>query len=123
MVHSPVFPWTVEHATDFLNNCHVVSDGKSAHERLKKRPYRGELLQFGAAVMFRIAGKFPGGVMMERWHFGTWLGNCFHTEEHIVARTRDGLVIRFRAVKLMAEVTTSEDLDAIKGSPWASLGF
>ena len=37
-VHSPVFPWIVQHATDILNTCHVGSDGKSAFERLKKRP-------------------------------------------------------------------------------------
>ena len=29
-VHSPVFPWIVEHATDLLNKCHVASDSKSA---------------------------------------------------------------------------------------------
>ena len=50
-VHSPVFPWIVEHAKDILNKCHVASDGKSAHERLKRRQHRGELLPFGTAVM------------------------------------------------------------------------
>ena len=73
-VHSPVFPWIVDHATDNLNKCHVASDGKSAYERLKKRPQRGKLLPIGASVMFRVAGKVPGGLMTERWHLGTWLG-------------------------------------------------
>ena len=36
-VHSPVFPWIVEHATDILNKCNVASDGKSAYEQLKTR--------------------------------------------------------------------------------------
>ena len=121
-VHSPVFPWIVEHATDILNKCHEASDGKSAYERLKKRPHRGELLPFGASVMFRVAGKVPGGLMTERWHMGTWLGRQFHTEEHIVARKGDGLVIRSRAVKVMPEPTTMDDLDAIKGSPWPPSG-
>ena len=40
-VHSPVFPWIVERATDILNQCHVASDGKSAYERLKRRQHRG----------------------------------------------------------------------------------
>ena len=85
-VLSPVFPWIVEHATDTLNKCLVASDGKSAYERLKRRQHRGMLLPFGTAVMFRVAGKVPGGVMTERWHLGTRLGKRFHTEEHIVAR-------------------------------------
>ena len=55
--------------------------------------------------------------MTERWHLGMWLGKRFHTEEHVVARKRDGLVIRFRAVKAMPEETTLDDLDNIKGSP------
>ena len=43
----------------------MASDGKSAYERLKKRLHRGELLAFGASVMFRVAGKVPGGLMTE----------------------------------------------------------
>ena len=72
------------------------------------------LLPFGTAAMFRVAGKVPGGVMTERWHLGTWLGKRFHTEEHIVARKGDGLVIRSRAVKAMPEETTLDDLDSIR---------
>ena len=64
----------LEHAMDILNKYHVVSDGKSAYERLKRLPQRGVLFTFGTAVMFRVAGKVPGGVMTERWRLGTWLG-------------------------------------------------
>ena len=70
----------------------MASDGES--ERWKRRQHRGVLLPFGTAVMFRDAGKVPGGVMTERWHLGTCLGERFHTEEHVEARKGDGLVIR-----------------------------
>ena len=53
---------------------------------------------------------------------GTWLGKRFHTEEHIVARKGDRLVVRSRAVKVMPEPTTMDDLDAIKASPWVPSG-
>ena len=121
-VHSPVFPWIVQHATDILNKFHEASDDKSAYGRLKRRQHRGLLLPFGTAVMLRVAGKVPGGVMTERWHLGTWLGKRFHTEEHTVARKGDGLVIRSKAVKVMLQETLLEELDAIKGSPWALSG-
>ena len=85
-VHSPVFPWIVEHATDILDKCHVASDGKSTYERLKRRQHREMLFLFGTAVMFGVAGKGPGGVMAERWRLGTCLGKRFRTLEHIVAR-------------------------------------
>ena len=77
-VHSPVFPWIVDHATDILNKCHVA--------RVEETSTSRGALAIGAAVMFKVAGKVPGGVMTERWHLGTWLGKRFHTEEHIVAR-------------------------------------
>ena len=109
---------------DILNKCHVASDGKSAYERLERLQHQGVLWPFGTAVMFRVAGKVPGGVMTERWHFGSGWGKCcFHTEEHIVARKVDGLVIRSRAVKAMLGETTLAYLDMIKGSPWAPLEF
>ena len=79
-------------------------------------------MPFGAVVMFRVARKVPDGVMTERWHLGTWLGKRFHTEEHTVARKGDGLVIRSRAAKLMPDGPISEDLETIKGSPWALSG-
>ena len=101
-----------------VNKCQVASDGKSAYERLKKRPHRGELLLSGASVMFREAGNIPG-LITERWHLGTWLEKRFHAEEDIVARKGDGLVIRSRAAKVMPEPTTMDDLDAVEGSSWA----
>ena len=70
-VHSPVFPWIDEHATDILNKCHVASDGKSACERLKKRPHRGEILPFGASVMFRVAGKVLGSLILGKPSHGS----------------------------------------------------
>ena len=63
-VHSPVYPWIVEHVTDILNKYHVTNDGRSTYGRLKKSPHRrkrrvegGE----GASAMFRVTGKVPGG--------------------------------------------------------------
>ena len=39
-VHSLLFPWIVEHATNILNTCHVASDGKSVCERFERRQHR-----------------------------------------------------------------------------------
>ena len=38
--------------------------------------------------------------MAERWYEGVWLGKRFHTEEHLVARATDGVVVRTRSVSL-----------------------
>ena len=63
-----------------------------------------------------------GCIERERWHLRTWLGQRFHTEEHLVARKGDGFEIRSRAAKAMPKETTMDDLDAIKGLSVAPSG-
>ena len=48
--------------------------------------------------------------------------NVSTQKNKFVARKGDGLMIRSRSVKGMPEETTMDDLDAIKGSPWAPSG-
>ena len=122
-VHSPAFPWIVEHATDILNKCHVASDGESAKERLKRRQHRGVLLPLGAAVLFRVAGKVPRGVVTERWHLGTWPGKTLpHRRTHCGTKGR-WPCDQSKGIESNPEETTSDDLDAIKGSAWVPLEF
>ena len=87
-VHSPLFPWIVEHATDILNKCHVASDGKSTYERLKRRQHRGFSSHSGQRWCSELLGRFQEA-MTERRHLGTWLGKRFRTEEHIARRRND----------------------------------
>ena len=119
-VHSPVFLWIVEQATDILNKCHVASDGKSVYERLKKRPHRGELLPFGAAVIVQSCWEGSRRRHDGEVALGHMAGKTFFTQKNIVARKEDGLVIRSRVVKLMPEATAVVDLDAIKVSVGSS---
>ena len=94
--------WIVEHAADILNKCRVASDGKSAYERLKmtstsrcalETRLSGDVQSCWEGSRRSLAGEVaPGHVA----------GKTCHTEEHIVARKGDGLVIRSRAVKAMS---------------------
>ena len=101
-VLSPVFPWIVEHSTDILNKCHVASDGKSAYERLKKRPPRRA---------FAI------------WCFGD-VQSCWEGSR----RSHDGEVAHGHVAgktfphRRTPEPTTMGDLDAMKGSSWSPSG-
>ena len=117
-----VFAWLVEHAVDLLNKFHVAADGKTAFERLKGKKHRGEVLPFCAPVMLRVSGRVQGGVMAERWFEGIWLGKRFHTEEHLVARAVDGVVVRTRSVQQMPSVVTMELLNQVVGLPWTPAG-
>ena len=56
-----LFGWLVRHAVDLANKRLVGRDGTTAWQRMRGRPYRGQLLRFGAPVMHRLAGDPIGG--------------------------------------------------------------
>ena len=72
--------------------------------------------------MLRVAGKPQGGLMQERWIDGTWLGLRWSSQEHLVARACDGVVVRSRAVREVPRPVTMEALDKIVGLPHAPQG-
>ena len=73
-VDHPIFYWLVEHAADVSTKFQKGVDGKTAYERLKGKPYQGEILEFGCQVHHRVPGKSQGGLLAARWHTGVWLG-------------------------------------------------
>ena len=121
-VDTIVFSWLIEHATDCWNKLNVGADGKTSFERCKGKRYNGEMLPFGSPVMYRVAGKVQGGVMTERWYEGLWLGQRFHTQEHLVGKLSDGEVVRTRCVKELPNPITLALLRTIVGQPWAPAG-
>ena len=111
-VHGNLFGWLVKHATDLGNKRLASKDGATPWERLRGRPYRGQLLRFGAPVMHRLVGKPVGGVLMNRWSPGSWVGKSPLTDEHLVALPT-GQVIRCRAVRELDEQVRMMDLRRI----------
>ena len=121
-IEHPVVAWLIEHAADILNKTQVGRDGRTPYERLKGRKYAGVFLEFGAQVMLKVSGKLQGGLMQERWVDGTWLGMRWSSQEHLVARACDGVVVRTRAVREVPRAVTLDILDGIVGMPHAPQG-
>ena len=70
----PIMTWLVEHAADMLNKYQVRSDGRTSYERIRVKPYKGEMIEFGRMVFHMYPGKHSGGSMKERWGSGIFLG-------------------------------------------------
>ena len=121
-IDSPALPWLVEHAVDLVNKLQVGSDGRTAYERLKLKRYHGEMYRFGEPVLARVTGKPVGGLVIERFVEAIWLGQRFHSGEHIIARESDGRVFRCTTVKQSTSKLTLELLSGIRGSPWEATG-
>ena len=79
--HSSLFTWMVRHGVDLFNKRQPGFDGRTPFERLRGRPYQGELLPFGAPVLHRLSGLPVGGVLVDRWNPGSWLGKTSDSDE------------------------------------------
>ena len=93
-----IFAWLVEHAADILNKYVVGTDGRTAYHRVRGRPFRGEMYEFGCGVWFRPVGKLQGGSLRPRWYNGIWIGKRYDTNEHYVI-AESGKVYRTRCAR------------------------
>ena len=78
------FEWMLKHGTDLLNKRQPGVDGATPWQRLHGKTYAGELLRFGTSVLHRLSGQVQGGVLVDRWHRGTWLGKTADSDEHVI---------------------------------------
>ena len=81
---SSLFGWILRHGVDVHNKRQPGFDGRTAFERLRGRPYKGEVLPFGAPVLHRLSGKPVGGVLVDRWIPTDWVGKSSDADEHRV---------------------------------------
>ena len=63
---TPAFAWLVEHAADMICKFQTGVDGKTLYERLRKKAWEGEIVEFGARVHHRAPGKTAGGSLQWR---------------------------------------------------------
>ena len=117
-ISHPCISWMVENVADIINKFKIGHDGRTAHERLKGKTSKGVIHEFGSVILHRIPEKPQGGLMMERWVQGVWLGKRFTTDEHVIP-LENGKVVRTRNVqpKSLEDGWKFDEIDKIKGQP------
>ena len=65
---------------------------------MKDSKVRGVIHEFVGVILHRTPEKPQGGLMMERWVPGVWLGKRFTTDEHVIG-LENGKVVRTRNVR------------------------
>ena len=115
----PIMTWLVENATDMLNKFHVGKDGRTAHERIRGKPYHGEVVDFGKRVFHMYPGKHHGGSMKERWGKGIILGKLWTSDEYVLF-SDEGKIVKARSIKLMLESESwiSEEVEKVNIARW-----
>ena len=66
--------WAEENVADTTNKFKIDHDGRTAHERLEGKTYKGVIHEFGSVILHWIPETPQGGLMMEKWVQGLWLG-------------------------------------------------
>ena len=133
---TPLMSWLVEHTAELLTKYTISHDGRTPLERLTGNKYRIANFEFGEQVMVRtplvVARALPPGGASEpaggrrriasmdaRWAPGTWLGQRWGTNAHLVAVSPTE-VLESRSVirRPASERWCPEALRAICATPW-----
>ena len=72
----PVITWLVQHVTFLMNTLIRGSDGETCYHRVRGRPYRTKLLEFGELCRYKMKKRdvVEGGAMAARFGQGIFLG-------------------------------------------------
>ena len=74
-VDSSVLKWFVRHAAWTLTSFHVGSDGKTAHQRIRGKPFNQQVAAFGVQILFKPHKTIgPQQKLAVNWMDGCWLG-------------------------------------------------
>ena len=95
---SSVLKWLVRHAAWTLTTFHVGSDGTTAHQRIRGKPFNQLIAAFGAQILFK-PHKTTGlqQTLAVNWMDGCWLGFNKRTGEHIVRN--NAAVVACRSIR------------------------
>ena len=80
----------IRHAGTLISRYQVGSDGRTAHERLRGRPYDRAIAEFGEKVLYSVPGTSGRG-FRDRWKVGVYLGARESSNDHLMG-TPEGVV-------------------------------
>ena len=116
----PLMTWLVKYASEIMNRCKVMHDGRTAYERIKGRQASRAVCEFGEKVLCMPLKPGRGTKVEDKFIDGVFLGVNPRTNEVYVA-TEEGEVIRARTIK-RRPFEDRWDVDIVlnvKGTPWA----
>ena len=116
----PAMPWLTQHSAEPLTR-YVVDDDKkkTAHDRLRGKPFNGKLVPCGENVHSKVAvtNSEAAGKLDQRWRDGVWLGVGRDSGE-VYAGTGSGVALT-RSVRRRkpSQRWTRQALGGVQGTP------
>ena len=114
-----MLPYLVRHCAWLITHYQVKSDGKTPYERLRGRPYQGQVAEFAEVVHFRDPGKAADMPKLDdRWSLGLWLGKSLASDEHYVGTSAGVRSCRSIWRRPEKQRWDREMLTEMIGDPW-----
>ena len=119
-IKHPLMYWLVLHSGYICSHYFVGQDGRTCYEKLKGKPNRAIVCEFGEQVHFMpLKTDAVSGSMSKRYLTGVWLGIDERTSETRIG-CKDGTVTGSRSIVRLPEDERwdKEFLEKVKGTPW-----
>ena len=120
------FPWAIVHAGTVIHRFHVAKgkDGKTAHESIKGRKSKREMLEFGESAIFIPVNDNTAIPTAEiRSTIGIWIGVDEGTGEHIVGTTEGIFATRTVRRRPPNVRWDAEAVNAMRGLAWMPYAY
>ena len=112
-----MLPFLVRHSAWQTTHYQVKADGKTPYERLRGRPYGGQVAEFAEVVHFRDLQKAADMPKLDdRWSLGLWLGKSLASDEYYVGTTAG--VRRCRTIYLEASRESALEQEGVERDDW-----
>ena len=115
----PVVAWLVSHTTFLMNRRLRGGDGETAYQRIRGKPFRSELPEFGEIVRYKLRNKdsLANGTLAARWSKGVFIGMCSTTGQYIMF---DDEVVYARSVMIIPDCQkwNMEAVSKVNVFPW-----
>ena len=99
-----IMPWMVEHCGTLVNRCRVGIDGMTPFERLRGKPNKKNMVEFGDVVLYMAVKSKKDkskDKLNPKFEYGIWLGVHSRSNEDIVGT--DQGVVRASTIKVAPE--------------------
>jgi len=119
-IEDNILVWLCRHAGWLITRFHVQTDGLTPYQRLKGKPYSGELAEFGEQVYVKDPVTRQAK-LEDRW-IGpvTWIGKAERGDQHMTVSADGRAVELYRSVRRLppSQRWKAEAMAKIKATPW-----
>ena len=115
----PIMSWLASHAAGILTNFVRGSDGRTAYQRVRGKPFASKVIAFAERCRYKSRSK-EQLQSPDRWYMGVYLGRERLTGQHILFDVEKGSVAYARTLMRLPNVEKwhKDSIAAVRATPY-----